>query len=297
MPDEANRISLIGFGEAGTAFAEGLARTVHVRAYDIKTTDPAAAPAMREAYRRLGIDGAATPAEALASADIVISVVTADQAIAAAAEAAGSIRPGALYCDFNSVAPATKRRAAAVIEGAGAVYADVAVMAPVLPKRLSVPLLVSSPDVEEICARLQAVGFSPRPAGEAVGRASTIKMLRSVMVKGIEALTAECFLACARAGVADEVAASLDASWKEGGWLDRTDYNLDRMMVHGVRRAAEMEEVALTLADLDLPSDMAEAISASQRRIGALGLEAAEGFDLKAERLLGALAKRQREAA
>ena len=84
-------------------------------------------------------------------------------------------------------------------------------------------------------------------------------MLRSVMVKGIEALTAECFLAARKAGVADEVAASLDASWPGTDWAARADYNLGRMREHGLRRAAEMEEVAATLEALGEGSDMARA--------------------------------------
>ncbi len=81
----------------------------------------------------------------------------------------------------------------------------------------------------------------------AVGAASSIKMIRSVMVKGLEALTAECFLAADAAGVTEAVRASLDASWPGTDWGAKADYNLERMMAHGIRRAAEMEEVAKTL--------------------------------------------------
>ena len=159
-------------------------------------------------------------------------------------------------------------------------------MAPVHPRLLAVPLLVSGPTVADACARLTAIGFAPRAAGEQVGRASMIKMLRSVMVKGMEALTAECFLACWRAGVVDEVAASLDAGWPGVDWAAKADYNLERMMVHGDRRAAEMDEVARTLADLGMASDMARATAAAQRRIGAMALNAAPGLDAKAQSIL-----------
>lgn len=276
------------------AFAEGLGAASGLIAFDIKTLDPATAAAKRRDYERLGVRGAATLEEAAAPSDLLISVVTADQALAAAGEAAAFIAPGTLYCDFNSVAPDTKRRAAEIVERAGGRYADVAVMAPVLPLRLAVPLLVSGPDAKHACARLRALGLAPREAGDEVGRASTIKMLRSVMVKGIEALSAECFLACRRAGVLDEVAASLDASWPGAEWATRADYNLDRMMVHGLRRAAEMDEVARTLADLDLPNTMTSAAATAQRRIGSLGLDPPAGLEAKAAAIFAA---RRREAA
>ncbi|MBV9882607.1 MAG: NAD(P)-dependent oxidoreductase [Sphingomonadaceae bacterium] len=268
---ERHDVALIGFGEAGMAFAGGW-RAAAV-AYDIKTDDPALAAAKRADYARCGVTGAASLAEALDGAPLIVSVVTADQALAAAEAAARTIAPGALYCDFNSVAPQTKQAAARAIEAAGGLYADVAVMAPVHPAGLAVPLLVSGADA---CSALAALGFRPRRIEGPVGRASTIKMLRSVMVKGIEALTAECFLAARQAGVADEVAASLDASWPGAGWATRADYNLGRMRAHGLRRAAEMEEVAATLEGLGQGGEMARATAIVQRRLGTSEIRASE---------------------
>jgi 3-hydroxyisobutyrate dehydrogenase-like beta-hydroxyacid dehydrogenase len=260
---KTGNVAVIGFGEAGIAFAG--AWRADARAFDIKTDDPATAAAKRADYARAGIEGTDTLAAALAGAELIVSVVTADQALAAAEAATKAIAPGALYCDFNSVAPQTKQEAARLIEAAGGLYADVAVMAPVHPAGLAVPLLVSGADA---CAALSALGFSPRRIDGPVGRASTIKMLRSVVVKGIEALTAECFLAARKAGVADEVAASLDASWPGTDWAAKADYNLGRMRAHGLRRAAEMEEAAATLEDLGVDSDMARATARVQRRLG-----------------------------
>jgi 3-hydroxyisobutyrate dehydrogenase-like beta-hydroxyacid dehydrogenase len=174
---------------------------------------------------------------------------------------------------MNSVSPDTKRSAAKLIEAAGARHVDVAIMAPVHPKRMAVPLLASGPDAEECVRRLRALGFSDiRSVGEILGRASAIKMIRSVMVKGIEALTAECFLAAEAAGVTGEVIHSLDADISDRGWASRADYNLERMLVHGVRRAAEMEEVAKTLADLQVDSWLTDAAARRQRAIGELGM-------------------------
>jgi 3-hydroxyisobutyrate dehydrogenase-like beta-hydroxyacid dehydrogenase len=268
---KTGKVALIGFGEAGMAFA-GAWRADAI-AYDVKTDDEALAAAKRADYARFGVEGTGTLAEALAGAELILSLVTADQALAAAAEAAPLIAPGALYCDFNSVAPQTKQAAARLIEAAGGLYADVAVMAPVHPAGLAVPLLVSGADA---CRALTTLGFNPRRIDGPVGRASTIKMLRSVVVKGIEALTAECFLAARLAGVADEVAASLDASWPGADWAKRADYNLARMRAHGLRRAAEMEEVAATLEGLGQASEMARATAIVQRRIGRAARQASE---------------------
>lgn len=270
--------AFIGFGEAGAAFAGGAA----ARGYDRKTDDPATRDAMLSAFASAGVRSCSDAAAALAGARAALSLVTADQALAAARAAAPLIAPGTLWLDMNSVAPDTKRAAAAVIEAAGGRYVDVAVMAPVHPKRLAVPLLISGPHAEAAAAFLRTIGFTDVTivAGP-VGQASSIKMIRSVMVKGIEALTAECFLAADAAGVGDAVRASLDASWPGTDWGAKADYNLDRMMVHGLRRAAEMEEVAKTLDALGTGSAMTRGTVERQRAIGALGL--APGGDLAAK--------------
>lgn len=255
-------VTLIGFGEAGATFARAGRWAGDARAYDI-------APERAAAMAECEVMPCAGAVDALRGASLVLSLVTADQALAAANAAAPWIEGGALYCDMNSVSPGTKRQAAALIEGAGACYIDVAVMAPVNPGWLAVPLLVSGPFAGEGLMALAELGFTNvRIAGNQIGQASTIKMLRSVMYKGMEALTAECLIACARAGVAEEVIGSFGGDWATGA-----DYRLDRMMVHGRRRAAEMREAARTLEELGVDPLMTRGTVEYQERIGSLGLE------------------------
>ena len=275
--------SLLGFGEAGQAFAQP-----GVAAFDIKTEIPATRLTKIREYERADIRWSATPAGALAQADLVLCLVTADQALAAAQRCAPLLKSGTLWLDMNSVAPGTKREAAQAIEAAGGRYVDVAVMAPVLPAQLGVPLLVAGAHAEDAAEALRAYGFTKvAVSGSNVGDASAIKMIRSVMVKGLEALTAECVLAAERAGVRGAVLASLDASWKEQSWATRADYNLDRMLAHGTRRAAEMEEVAKTLSDLGVDPAMTHGTIQRQREMGALGLAPPEGLTAKLDAIGG----------
>ena len=213
-----------------------------------------------------GVLAAENAREALTGVPLVLSLVTADRALAVAQDYAPFLTVGALWCDMNSVAPETKRAAAKAVEAAGGRYVDVAVLAPVDPARLNVPLLVAGAAADEAVAALGAAGFAKvRSVGVEVGRASAIKMIRSVMVKGVEALTAEMMLAAVAAGVADEVLASLDASEKAQAWAERAAYNLERMATHGVRRAAEMEEAAKTLAALGVEPVMTTGTVQRQR--------------------------------
>jgi len=264
MPDSiapplpAPRVALVGFGEAGEAFACARGWRGLTYAWDIL-------PERRAAMVRCGVATADNPADALFDRAFLLSLVTADAALDAAREYAPLLPEGALWCDMNSVAPETKREAAAAIEGAGGRYVDVAVMAPV-DKGMAVPLLISGPHVLAAQPLLEALGFANiRVVGDEVGRASAIKMIRSVMVKGLEALSWECAAAAEAAGVFDEVTASLDASEKPLKWAERIAYNRERMETHGTRRAAEMEESARTLQGLGIEPVMTRGTAELQR--------------------------------
>lgn len=260
-------IALIGFGEAGSTFARAAGWEGGARAFDV-------AAARRAAMDEAGVAACADAAGALAGAPLVLSLVTADQALAAAEAGAPHLAAGAIWCDMNSVAPETKRAAANAVEAAGASYVDVAVLAPVNPARMNVPLLLSGAAADRAEVLLRDAGFTNvRVVGAEVGRASAIKMIRSVMVKGIEALTAEMVLAAQAAGVADEVLASLDASEKALPWAERAAYNLERMATHGLRRAAEMEESAKTLAALGVEPAMTAATVRRQREMAGTTIE------------------------
>ncbi|WP_353226827.1 DUF1932 domain-containing protein [Novosphingobium sp.] len=252
-------IALIGFGEAGSTFARAAGWRGAAWAFDIRAERAAVAD-------ELGVNFTDRAANALAGAELVLSLVTADAALQVADDYARYARPGALWCDMNSVAPETKRATAKIVEACGARYVDVAVLAPVEPARMAVPLLLSGPAAAAAADALAAAGFTNlRVVGDEIGRASAIKMIRSVMVKGIEALTAEMMLAATRAGVVDEVLASLDASERAQPWPRRAAYNIERMVTHGARRAAEMEESAKTLAALGVEPLMTRATVQRQR--------------------------------
>lgn len=279
-PDDLT-IACIGFGEAASAFVAGWGaeRAAHVRAYDIKTDspDPAIRAAKEADYARWGVTGCGTLAEALAEAAVVFSLVTADQAALAAVAAAPLLGRGALFLDCNSCAPGTKAHSAAVIEAAGARYVDVAVMAPVHPKLHKTPLLLSGSDVAMALDVLGGLDMAAKVAEGPVGTASSIKMIRSIVMKGMEALFAECVLAGRRAGVDEVVLDSLDVTYPGFDFKAKAAYMLERSMTHGIRRAAEMREVAKTVEDLGLPNGMAAATVEWQQRIGDLRLDAGTG--------------------
>jgi 3-hydroxyisobutyrate dehydrogenase-like beta-hydroxyacid dehydrogenase len=265
------RVTFIGFGEAGQAIAAGLhdADAAQMTAWDILFPQ-AAGNKLRRAADASAVRCAASAAEAVRDAELVISAVTAASSGAAAESVKPHLRGNPIFLDINSVSPARKQDTARMLGGA-ARYIDVAVLAPIYPARHQTPMLLAGPDSEAVAPRLAGLGMRASIAGAEIGAAAAIKMVRSVMIKGIEALTLECFLAAARAGVIDEVATSMRNNYPGLDWAKIVPYNLERMAVHGERRAAEMEEVAETLRELGVEPLMTNATVKRQREMGEIG--------------------------
>jgi 3-hydroxyisobutyrate dehydrogenase-like beta-hydroxyacid dehydrogenase len=277
--DELTRIAIIGFGEAGSILGTDLAKSGHdVATYDILVDSRTTRAALLERARRAGVRPADSIASCVAGAQLVISAVTATASGEVAKAAARSLTPGQFFLDINSVAPATKRANAAAVESPGADYVEAAVMAAVPPQRLAVPMLLAGARAAALEPLLRRLGMSVATVGEEVGMASAIKMCRSILIKGLEALTVECLLAARAFGAEDRVLASLDRSYPHMGWAgDLPDYLVSRVAEHGRRRAAEMREVAATLRDIGLEPLMAAATAERQQwlieRMSAAGIE------------------------
>ena len=273
MTDVKLAFCFIGFGEAGQAIASGLreAGVVRIAAWDILFPQREGEELVRAA-ETIGVHLAASAADAVRSADIVVSAVTAASSVEAAGSVKAHVAGQPFFLDINSVSPGRKQETAKLI-GASARYVDVAVIAPIHPLRHQTPMLLAGPDAESLLTPLGALGMQLNVAGAEVGAASAIKMVRSVMIKGIEALTLECFLAAARAGIVDEVAASLKNNYPGLDWSKVIPYNLERMAKHGERRAAEMEEANETLRELGVEPLMSSATVKRQREMGQIGAQ------------------------
>jgi 3-hydroxyisobutyrate dehydrogenase-like beta-hydroxyacid dehydrogenase len=264
-------VSFIGFGEAGQAIASGLRESgiERIAAWDIlfPQTD---GQRLKAAAEKIGVRCANSAQDAVRDTDMIVSAVTA----ASSFEAARSVEPHLLgtpyFLDINSVSPGRKQATAKLL-GERARYLDVAVVAAIHPARHRTPLLIAGPHAEAASPLLRELDMQFSVVGDAVGAAAAIKMIRSVMIKGIEALTLECFLAAARAGVLEDVTASLKNNYPGLDWSKLSEYNLERMASHGERRAAEMKESAATLRELGIDPLMAEATVKRQREMGAIG--------------------------
>jgi 3-hydroxyisobutyrate dehydrogenase-like beta-hydroxyacid dehydrogenase len=273
------KLAFIGFGEAGQRFAETLRDqgVTEIIAFDIKqqTGD---AKAIAEAAVSLNVTLAPDALTAVQGADWVFSAVTASSCLDAASSVAGALQSGQTYIDINSVSGGTKQKAQALMADTGARYIDMAVMAPVAGKGHATPTLVAGAADDEFIKQLKELGFEFETVGNDVGTATSIKLTRSLFVKGLEAITTQALLAAKQTGCYERVLASLSKSFAGLGWPEFAAYELERVARHGVRRGAEMRECALMMADNGFTEGaaLADAIASFQHEIGTLGYAPAE---------------------
>ncbi|MEO7338253.1 MAG: NAD(P)-binding domain-containing protein, partial [Caldimonas sp.] len=219
-------VGLVGYGEVGRILAEDLrARGIRVSAFDLKLDGASAsASALRDHAERHGVELVENHAALVHAADLIVSAVTASQAVPVAQACAGGIRSGAFFLDFNSASPGAKIRAAELIGAAGGRYVEGAVMTSIPPYRIKVPLLLGGPDAAALAPPLEALGFAPQVTSDRLGVASATKMCRSVMIKGLEAMVIESFTTARAYGVEDAVLASLRETFPAIDWEKQGAY-------------------------------------------------------------------------
>jgi 3-hydroxyisobutyrate dehydrogenase-like beta-hydroxyacid dehydrogenase len=245
-------VGLVGYGEVGQILAEDLrAQGVVVRAFDLKLATPAG-DVMRLHAQAHGVRLAESHADLAAGCGLVISAVTASQAVAVAHACAPGLWRSAFFLDLNSASPGAKARAFDAVEAAGGRYVEGAVMTSVPPYRIRVPLLLGGPYSPVLAPLLLALDFAAKVHSAQLGVASATKMCRSVMVKGLEAMVIEAFTTARHYGVEDAVIASLHETFPGIDWEKQAAYFFQRVIEHGRRRSEEVREVAATVREAGL---------------------------------------------
>lgn len=256
------KLAFIGFGEAAQAMALGFrgeAMPPAIAACDVRAGEPALAA--RAAALGVALD--ARLPEAVRDADAVLSLVQGSAAVAVAGAAAPHLGGGQMFVDLASISPEAKRRVAAAIAAGGpGECVEGAIMDAVRPKNHKVPILLAGPRAAEAADLLNRAGMACEAIGPAIGQASAVKMIRSVMMKGVEALILESMAAAETAGVTERILDSVNGTFPGLDWRRLTSHYLRRTHEHGPRRVSEMKESAATLRDLGLDPLMAEAIGA-----------------------------------
>jgi 3-hydroxyisobutyrate dehydrogenase len=259
-------VGFLGFGEAGFHLARGLraAGAPPLVAFDIKAPQGTEDERIRTRAAETGTRLVQTPRALAESARIILSVVTASSAHDAARNLAPDLTTDHLYVDLNSVSPDTKKQIGTAIEAGRGRFVEGAIMAPVSTADHRVPILLNGACAVELRRVLSPYRMRLDLMEGPTGAAAAVKMCRSIVIKGLEALMLECSLAAGEHGAADRVYDSLSQTYPGMDWRKIANYMIGRVLEHGERRAREMEEVAGMLRASGIAPLMSEATARRQ---------------------------------
>jgi 3-hydroxyisobutyrate dehydrogenase-like beta-hydroxyacid dehydrogenase len=275
----AMRVGFVGFGALAQAFAAGLTDggAQDVVAYLRPSGDGASAQARVKRLSAAGVRSCSSVGELVRSADLVVSAVPAAAAAEVAEAVVGHLAPGAIYVDPAPLAPSQKLALAGRIGEAGAEYVDVAVLGTVNVDRHAVPMMAAGPGAARWAAFAEPYGFRVSVLDGPPGQASLVKLLRSVYMKGRDALILEMLVAARRYGLEDTVVASIGGAAEQVPFAELTTRVMGSLALYAERRSDELAASAELVAEAGLDPLVAAAGAARLRWMADLGIREAFG--------------------
>lgn len=250
------RVAVLGLGEAGSHLAVDLV----ARGDEVRGFDPGGTPTPD------GVARSRRPEDTVAGSELVLALTPGQDAAKALADVLEDVDDGVVYADLSTSSPSLKQRLAEMAATRDIPFVDVALMAPIPGRGLSVPALASGTGAERFAEIMNARGGNVEVVGDRAGEAATRKLLRSVVMKGLAAVLAESMAAGSALGKDDwlwhhlvDQLTSIDVALMERLLFDTAP--------HAKRRLDEMEAARGMLRDLGVPADMTEGTIAWLRRI------------------------------
>jgi len=267
------RLGLVGYGEIGSTLGAGLRKAglASVAAYDRYAFDGPYAALIQQRAEQAGVTLVRSNQDLADAADLIVSVTPGSVSLQSAAAFAPCLTARHTFVDFASATPKIKIGVAQLLASTGALTGDASIEG--TPKNgYAMPILSSGPAGEQLRDLLNPWGMRIEFVGAELGRASGIKILRSVLIKGIEALTGEMLLAARHYGIDDIVLASASKTLARP-WMDTVESLIPSGVIHAQRRAEELEMSAEAVADAGIEPVMARAVAAHLRWKASLGLK------------------------
>jgi 3-hydroxyisobutyrate dehydrogenase-like beta-hydroxyacid dehydrogenase len=267
------RLGLVGYGEIGSTLGRGLrdAGLETIASYDKYAFDGPYADLIQSRAKEAGVTLVRSNQELADAADLIFSVTPGSASLESAEAFAPCLTSRHIFTDFASATPKIKTGVAERLASTGALLGDGSIEGTPL-QGYSMRMLSSGPAGERVRDLLVPWGMQIQFVGEKLGTASGIKILRSVLIKGIEALTDEMLLAARRYGI-DEVVLASASKTLARPWMDTVESLTPSGVIHATRRAEELEMSAEAVADAGIEPTMARAIAARLRWKEGLGLK------------------------
>jgi 3-hydroxyisobutyrate dehydrogenase-like beta-hydroxyacid dehydrogenase len=270
-----NRIGIIGYGEVGQAFTEGLssAKGIDIAVFDIMFTSDTAPNALINVAEARNLKIERSLKVLVQDNDLIISAVTCEEAWKVAEGSSGHMRKGQIYVDLNTVTPHLKEEMNRLIAQRGAEFIEVAILGTISSYGYKSPMLACGKEAQEFGEFLNSLGFSVKVLSEKIGTASYMKMLRSIFAKGVESLLFEMLVAAEKCDLLEPVMDAIVSHMDNSSFLNIAETWIITNVIHAQRRADEMDHVIQTLKHLNIQPIMSRATQERLMKCAAMNLK------------------------
>jgi len=264
-------IGFIGFGEAAYNISKGLSEEgmeIHIMAFDVALAGETGNSYFQTVTQRIDDAKIVSVKEisALVSAsDILISAVPAVHATEVVNSVLPFIRKDQLFADVTTSSPVNKQKFAKLIEERGCLFVDSAMMGPLPVYKHKVPMFASGSGANRWKKEMTPFGMSIQVVGDVAGRASQIKLTRSIFMKGLEALLVETMMLARKCGIEDCVLESLEETMNKVDFRSTVTRLISGDTIHSNRRYHELQEAAEELKKMDIEPLVTEG---AKKRLG-----------------------------
>ena len=268
-------MGFIGFGEAAFNICDGLHETSkpEVFAFDVMSNDEKQGALIQQRARKANVALLDSLKCLIEKTEFIFCTTSAKYALSIASEAAQYTKAGKTYADLNSASPMVKKDIADVIDRSGGAFVDAAVMELVPPYRHKVPIAASGSGARRFTEAMNSIGMNVEYINDCAGSSSSMKMFRSIFMKGFTSLLLETLIASHKMGVENQVMESIKGTLEKNTTEELANMLINRTAVAAARRVSEMEDVVTTLADIKVESFSSQATIKRLQWICDIGLK------------------------
>lgn len=272
---DADRFGIIGYGEAGQAIAQGLCsnKGTSIGVFDIKFNDEEFSKSLGPKAKGQGVIVEEDMKSLVANNDIILSVVTGEVATQVVKDSLPFIKEGKVFVDMNTVSPREKMLMGELIEEKRGSFIEVAILGAIASYGFQSPMLVCGKRADEFVNLLGNMGFNVKFVSKEIGKASYLKMLRSVFAKGVEALLLEMLIGAERCDLLEQLMDAIVEHMDGSSFQEIANTWITTNVIHAERRTEEMKHVIGTLNELQVRPIMAEAVRDRLRTSSQSGLK------------------------
>jgi 3-hydroxyisobutyrate dehydrogenase-like beta-hydroxyacid dehydrogenase len=274
-------IGFIGFGEAAYELTmglkeEGLSKNY---VYDVLFDPENKDNVLTKRIQSATVIVCQNEKELIEKVDVVFVAVPADYTLAVAKNVAQYLRPGLIYADVSAASPNVKIKVAELVKEKETSFVDVAMMGPLPVYKHKVPILGSGSGIDVFQNIFNQYGMNIKKVSDEAGDASSVKLIRSIFMKGLAGLFIEMLEISHKNNVQNYVIDSISETMDSKEF----SYTLNRMVtgtaIHALRRSKELEGSIELLEESNTDSTMSVATKKKLNQIANLNLK--EFFDGK----------------